>query len=80
MSGFTAAADVAELAALATSAGAPQLQADASVAAALAEAGTRAATHLVDINLATVPGGRNREQAATLAAAAAEARARALGA
>jgi len=57
-----AAADVTELAAL----------------AALAEAATRAATHLVDVNLATVPGDRHSERAASLAAAAATARARAL--
>jgi formiminotetrahydrofolate cyclodeaminase len=74
-----ACADVAELAALASAEGAAQLQADASAAAALAEAGTRAATHLVDINLATVPGRRNWDRAASLAAAAAAARARALG-
>jgi formiminotetrahydrofolate cyclodeaminase len=74
-----ASADVADLAALASSHGAHQLQADATAAAALAEAATRAATHLVDINLATVPGGRNWEKAAALAEAAAAARARALG-
>jgi formiminotetrahydrofolate cyclodeaminase len=74
-----ASADVAELAALASTHGLAQLQADASAAAALAEAATRAAAHLVDINLATVPGGRNWEKAAALTSAAAEARARALG-
>ncbi len=74
-----ASADVAELAATAATHGASNLQADASAAAVLAEAATRAATHLVDINLATVPGGRNWEKAALLAAAAAAARARALG-
>jgi formiminotetrahydrofolate cyclodeaminase len=74
-----AAADVTELAALAAAEGAPQLQADASAAAALAEAATRAATHLVDVNLATVSGDRHSERAGELAAAAATARARALG-
>ena len=73
-----AAADVAELAALAATEGSPPLRADASAAAALAEAATRAAAHLVDINLAIVPGDRHSERAASLAAAAAEARARAL--
>jgi len=49
-------------------------------AAALAEAATQAATHLVEINLAIVPGDRHSERAALLASAAAAARARALGA
>jgi formiminotetrahydrofolate cyclodeaminase len=74
-----AAADVAELAALAATEGAAQLQADATAAAALAEAATRAAANLVDVNLATVPGGRAWTRAADLARAAATARARALG-
>lgn len=73
-----AAADVTELAALTAAEGAPKMRADASAAAALAEAATRAATHLVDVNLATVPGDRHSERAAGLAAAAATARARAL--
>ena len=73
-----AAADVTELAAFATVEGAPQLRPDASAAAALAEAATRAATHLVDINLATVQGDRNSGKAAALASAAADARERAL--
>ena len=75
-----AAADVAELAALAAAEGSPHLQPDATAAAALAEAATQAATHLVEINLAIVPGDRHSERAAALAAAAAAARARALGA
>jgi formiminotetrahydrofolate cyclodeaminase len=75
-----AAADVAELAAAAAAEGSPHLQPDATAAAALAEAATQAATHLVEINLAIVPGDRHSEQAARLTAAAAEARARALGA
>jgi glutamate formiminotransferase/formiminotetrahydrofolate cyclodeaminase len=75
-----AAADVAELAASAAAEGSPHLQPDATAAAALAEAATQAATHLVEINLAIVPGDRHSEQAGRLTAAAAEARARALGA
>ena len=75
-----AAADVADLAALAAAEGSPQLQPDATAAAALAEAAVRAATHLVEINLATVPGDRHTRRAEMLAAAAAAARARALGA
>ena len=75
-----AAADVAELAAAAADEGSPHLQPDATAAAALAEAATQAATHLVEINLAIVPGDRHSERAARLTAAAAEARARALGA
>ena len=72
------AADVAELAALTAAEGSAHLRADASAAAALAEASTRAAAHLVDINLATVRGDRHSAQAAELAKAAAAARARAL--
>jgi formiminotetrahydrofolate cyclodeaminase len=75
-----ASADVAELAAAAAAAGSPHLQPDATAAAALAEAATQAATHLVEINLAIVPGDRHSEQAAQLASAAAAARSRALGA
>ena len=75
-----AAADVVELAALAAANGAPHLQPDAAAAAVLAEAAVRAATHLVEINLATVRGDRHTEAAAQLSAAAAAARARALGA
>jgi len=74
-----AAADVAELAALAATEGSPQLQPDATAAATLAEAAARAATHLVEINLATVPGDRHSKRAELLTAAAAAARARALG-
>ena len=54
-----AAADVTELAAVAAAEGSPHLRPDATAAAALAEAATRAATHLVEINLATVPGDRS---------------------
>ena len=62
-----AAADVAELAAAAAAEGSPHLQPDATAAAALAEAATQAATHLVEINLAIVPGDRHSERAALLA-------------
>ena len=59
-----AAADVAELAAARRRPRAsPHLRPDATAAAALAEAATRAATHLVEINLATVPGDRHSERA-----------------
>jgi formiminotetrahydrofolate cyclodeaminase len=75
-----AAADVSELAALAATEGKPALRPDAAAAATLAEAAVRASAHLVDINLATVPGDRRSTQAAALAAAAEAARARALGA
>lgn len=75
-----AAADVAELAALAAAEGSPQLQPDATAAATLAEAAARAAAHLVEINLATVAGDRHSKRAEMLAAAASAARARALGA
>lgn len=74
-----AAADVAELAAIAAVEGAPHLRPDAAAAAAMAEAAVRAATHLVEINLAVVPGDRHSESAARLSAAAAAARERALG-
>ncbi len=75
-----AAADVAELAAVATTEGAPQLRPDATAAAALAEAATRTAAHLVEINLSAVPGDGHSERAEPLARAAAAALARALGA
>jgi methenyltetrahydrofolate cyclohydrolase len=74
-----AAADVAELAALASSEGSSHLRPDAIAAAILAEAAVRAATHLVEINLATVAGDRHSRQAEMLATAAAAARERALG-
>lgn len=75
-----AAADVAELAALASSEGAAHLRPDAAAAATLAEAAVRAAAHLVEINLATVPGDHHSARAEEFAGAAAAARARALGA
>ena len=68
------AADVAELAALAATEGAAHLRPDAVAAATLAEASVRAAAHLVEINLATVPGDRHSAQAKQLSAAAAAAR------
>ena len=74
-----AAADVADLAALAASEGSSHLRADATAAAILAEAAVRAATHLVEINLATVAGDHHSRQAGIVAAAAAAARERALG-
>ena len=73
-----AAADVAELAALAAIEGAPHLRPDAAAAAVIAEAAVRAATHLVEINLAVIPGDRHSESAARLSDAAAAARDRAL--
>lgn len=75
-----AAADVAELASAAAAEGSPHLRPDATAAAALAEAATRAAAHLVEINLAIVPGDRHSLEAAHLAEAAAAARTRALDA
>lgn len=75
-----AAADVVELAALAAAEGSPALRPDAAAAAALAEAAVRAATHLVEINLAVVPGDRHSSHASQLSTAAAAARERALGA
>lgn len=74
-----AAADVAELAAIAAVEGAPHLRPDAAAAAVMAEAAVRAATHLVEINLAVVPGDCHSESAARLSTAAAAARERALG-
>ncbi len=75
-----AAADVAELAALATSAAKPSLRPDAAAAAALAEAAARSAAHLVEVNLATVEGDARSGRAAALIEAARAARSRALGA
>jgi glutamate formiminotransferase/formiminotetrahydrofolate cyclodeaminase len=72
------AADVAELAALAASAGKEALRPDATTAAALAEAATRSAARLVEVNLATLPGDGRRDAAAAHAAAASDARRRAL--
>jgi len=71
-------ADVAELAALAASSGEPQLRPDATAAALLAEAACRSAVRLVEVNLATLPGDRMRDEALVHAAEAARARERAL--
>jgi methenyltetrahydrofolate cyclohydrolase len=73
-----AAADVAELAALAGVEGKHALRPDAAAAVILAEAAVRAATHLVDVNLATVPGDGRSDRAAGIAQAAETTRARAL--
>jgi formiminotetrahydrofolate cyclodeaminase len=72
------AADVAELAALAAAEGAAHMRPDAAVAATLADAATRAAAHLVEINLATVAGDELSERAEELTVAATAAKARAL--
>lgn len=74
-----AAADVAELAALAAAEGKHALRPDAAAAVILAEAAVRAATHLVDVNLATVPGDGRSHRAARIAEAAETTRTRALG-
>jgi formiminotetrahydrofolate cyclodeaminase len=73
-----AAADVSELAATAAAEGKAALRPDAAAAATIAEACARAAAHLVDINLATVPGDARSSEAAALSAAAKAARERAL--
>ena len=72
-----AAADVAELAAIAASEGARHLRPDAAAAATMAEAAVRAATHLVEINLAVVRDDLHSATVARLLAAAASARERA---
>lgn len=73
-----AAADVAELAALAAAHGKESLRPDAAVAAALAEAAAHTGAYLVEVNLATIPGDDRSERAAELVEAARAARARAL--
>lgn len=75
-----ASADVVELAALATAHGKESLRPDAAVAAALAEAAAHSGAHLVEVNLATMPGDDRSDRAAELVEAARAARARALGA
>ena len=72
-----AGADVADLASFAVAAGHPDLRADAVVAVVLAEAGARAAAHLVAINLAVTKGDARLEAADGAAASAAAARGRA---
>lgn len=75
----SAAADVAELAALAAAQGKHELAPDAVAAAALAEGAARGAAWLVEVNLASSPGDERTRHAARHVSAAAEARARALG-
>jgi formiminotetrahydrofolate cyclodeaminase len=72
------AADVAELAALAAVHGKDGLKPDAATAATLAEAASRSAARLVEVNLATLPGDERHGAAAAAADAAADARRRAL--
>ena len=73
-----AAADVAELAAVAVVHVRPAVQPDAASASALAEAACAAAAHLVDVNLATLEGDGRRLAAAAARMVAADARDRAL--
>ncbi len=73
-----AAADVAELAALASEHGKESLRPDAVVAATLAEAAAHTGAYLVAVNLATVPGDELSGRVAELVEAAQAARARAL--
>lgn len=72
------ASDVALLAADVAEHGNPNLRGDAAAAAALAEAGARAAANLVAINLGAVESDERVARARALAAAASEAAARAL--
>jgi methenyltetrahydrofolate cyclohydrolase len=74
-----AAADVVELATRAAAEGKHVLRPDATAAAMLAEAAVRAATHLVDADLAAVPGDGS-ERSASIAEAAEATRSRARGA
>ena len=73
-----AGADAAELAALAADLGDGGFRADAAVAAVLAAAGARAASHLVASNLGVREGDERLERARRSAEAAADAAARAL--
>ena len=73
-------ADVADLAAHLAEHGNPNVRGDATAAALLAEGGTRAAAHLVRINLGARPGDPRVEQSERLAQAAAESARRALAA
>jgi formiminotetrahydrofolate cyclodeaminase len=73
------AADTAVLAAALAQGGAPDVRADAVVAACLAEAAAAGAAHLVRINLGVAPDDERIAIAQDHAAAAAAARARALG-
>jgi formiminotetrahydrofolate cyclodeaminase len=75
-----AAADVAELAAHAAEQGDPRRRPDAVAAALLAEAGARAAAHLVAVNLGSAPGDERVERAGRAASAASTAAGRAAAA
>lgn len=73
------AAELAELAGTMVRDGSPQLVGDATAAALLAEAATRAAVRLVELNLAQAPQDGRLHVAAELAARARAARAAVLG-
>jgi formiminotetrahydrofolate cyclodeaminase len=73
-----AASNVAELAAVASEDGSPAARADATAAAMLALGATRAAAHLVEINLGVVEEDERLHRATRLAADAAAASARTL--
>lgn len=72
-------ADVADLAATLAEQGKPDVRGDAVAGAVLAEAGTRAAAHLVRINLGAAPDDVRVARAAASAEAAARSAQRALG-
>lgn len=72
-------ADVADLAASLAEHGNPEVRGDAVAGALLAEAGTRAAAHLVRINLGAAPDDARVTRAAAIADAAARSAQRALG-
>ena len=72
------ACDVSHLAADVAEAGNPELGADAAVAAVLAGAAARAAGHLVDVNLATVPEDERAARGEVFASKAASAARRAV--
>ena len=73
------AAELAELAGAMAREGSPHLVGDATAAALLAEAATRAAVRLVELNLAQAPGDARLKAAGELAARAADARSGVLG-
>ena len=75
-----AASNVAELAAVVSEDGAPSARADATAAAMLALGATRAAAHLVEINLGVLESDERLLRATRLAADAAAASARTLAA
>ena len=74
----TLAAQVADLAAQVASGGVPDARADAAAACCLAEGATRAAAHLVEINLAVTPADERAARVGDLAEAAGRARERAV--